>query len=334
MNRILRSGVLAVVILAAVVTTTVGPVEAKIFVFTANLSGANSVPPVDTPIVGNAVFLLDARGGIGVSDLELATRAPLIGSVTAAFEGYLANLAPGSRVTWAEIRKGGAGTNGPVRVDSGISPADPVGATDDRVIFSRFGRFVTPNDALALIGNPSDFHVNVRVTFNPTVEVRGQLQLLDPFQFGFPFPGLVINVYTNQATFVAGERFRARAVTGNYSLPRQADIFVGLIKTAAESLALCPTPNDRALQFRGPGGVTSDECQSNLDKPGNRAIPLLTNVTIPVEGLHVVPLADESLNLPPGQRSFFVCAATPNTVQRGIPTLTRCASASFTVLAF
>jgi CHRD domain-containing protein len=307
-----------VVILAAMAAMSVRPAAADIIVFTANLLASNDVPPVDSPIVGMAVVTV-------VDD-------PFLNRATAAFDVYLTGLPAGSTIVGADLRQGLPGATGPVRVDSGISPTNPVVPTGSSVIFRRSDRLVVPNDAVAIEGDPSRFYVEVRTTFNPTVAVRGQLERVDPFQFALPFPGLVAKLYLNQTTYVAGDLFRARLVAGSFEVPRQADIFVGLTRTLAESAALCPTPGDRALQFRGPGGTTSVECQSNLTKAGNHAIPLFTNVTIPTQGLSVIPLVDETMTLPPGQRSLFVCAATPGTVQKGIPTLVRCTSATFTVL--
>jgi hypothetical protein len=313
-----------VMLLAAMVAMTAGSVEAqapKRVVLMADLSGANAVPPMMT-----------LAGGFAVAYFDVQVDGLFVRGAKVGLDVYLTGLPSASTITGAVIRKGPVGVNGPIRVDSGISPANPIVVPGSSITFSRPDLLVTPTDAAAITGTPDHFYVEALNTFNPTVPVRGQLRFVDPFQFALPFPGVVASVYLNQATYVAGERFQARVVTGNYDVPRQADIFVGLVLSPAESAARCPTANDRALQFRGPGGATTVECQSNLTKPGNNALPLLTNVTLPVQGLRVIPVADETITLTPGQRSFFVCAAPPGTVQTGNPSLVRCATASFSVL--
>ena len=70
------------------------------------------------------------------------------------------------------------------------------------------------------------------------------------------------------------ELFRRVTLIAGSSIAAQADIFVGLALSAAETAVLCPlTPGDQALRFRGPGGTSADECRSNLTRPGNRALP-------------------------------------------------------------
>ena len=313
-----------VVLLAAMLAMTVKPVDARQVVGVADLSGANVVPPNATLMAGIAVLNLDVQlDGLTVRGAK------------ASIDVYLTGLTPGSTITSTEVHEGQPGVNGPTRIDSGISPANPVVVTGTAVVFSRRDLFVTPADAAAIMGTLDRFYVEVRATTSgATVPVRGQLRSVDPVQFGLPFPGLVASLYTNQSTFVAGDRFQLRVAAGNFDVPRQADIFAGVTLTPAESANICPAPNDRALQFRSAGGATSIECQSNLTKSGNRAIPLVTNVTLPVQGLQVVTIVDEPMRLSPGQHVAFVCAATPGTVQTGSTSggVVRCATANFTVL--
>jgi hypothetical protein len=315
MNRILRSVVLGAAILAVVTTTTGSPVEADTIIYTIPLSEGT-----DQEFAMAMVILFLTRDGETV--IEGHARLNVV------VEG----LSPDDAVISTQVRQGPVGSGGPVVIDSGVTPANPVLPTNGTVIIDRPNRPVSSVDARALVTNPAAFYYILRTRLNPTVGLRGQLQPLDPFQFGLAFPGLVVAAFTNQATYGPGDSFVASVVFGNFLTARRADIFTGIALSRAESAVLCPTPNDQALRFLGPGGVTSDECRSNLDRPGNRALPLVTNFAIPVQGLRVVPLTDEPLNLSPGQRAFFVCAATPDTVQNGIPTLVRCAIASFTVL--
>lgn len=316
-----------VMLLATMMAMTVSTVDARVVVLQTDLSGANAGPPGPNAMLG-----------VGVLYLDVDADGPNVRGAKAAIDVYLAGLSPGTNVVGATVRKGPPGVNGPIRIDSGISPANPVPVVGVASLFTRRDLFVTSTDALGLTGTPDHFYVEVLTAVpaapGQTLAARGQLRFVDPFQFALPFPGLVGSLYTNQSTYVANERFIARAAVGNYEVPRQADIFVGFIQTPAESIARCPTANDRALQFRGPGGTTSIECQSNLLKPGNRAIPLLTSVTIPVHGLEVMMVIDEPMTLGPGDRGAFVCASTPGAVQIGIPSISRCIIAAFRVLQF
>ena len=313
-----------VVLLAAMIAMTVKPVDARQTVGVADLSGANAVPPNSSPMVGIAVLNLNAQ----VEGLTVF-------AATASIDVYLTGLTPGSTIVGTDVHEGQPGVNGPVRIDSGISPANPVVVAGTAVVFSRQNLPVAPADAAAIMGTLDRFYVEVRATTSgATVPVRGQLRSVDPVQFGLPFPGLVASLYTNQSTFVPGDRFQLRIAAGSFDVPRQADIFAGVTLTPAESANVCPAPNDRALQFRSASGATSVECQSNLTKPGNHAIPFLTNVPLPVSGLQVATIVDEAIRLTSGQHTAFVCAATPGTVQTGSTSggVTRCATANFTVL--
>jgi len=323
-----------VVLLAAMIALTVRPVDAGQVVGVADLSGLD---------ISRKMF------GIAVVNLDVTVEGVSVTAARASIDVYLTGLPPGTTIFGAVVTEGNQDVNGPVKIDSGI---DPLVVTGTSITFNRRDLFVSPADAAAImgtlvggivqpLGGPDGFYVTLfgiaPGCANPVhcnLPMRGKLRSVDPFQFALPFPGLVAALYTNQSTFVPGDRFQVRVAAGNFDVPRQADIFAGVTLTPTESANLCSAPNDRALQFRNATGATSVECQSNLIKPGNHAIPFVTNVTLPVQGLQVAMIVDEPMRLVPGTHTAFVCAATPGTVPTGSTSggVARCATANFTVL--
>src|SRR5262252_673936 len=194
-----------VMLLAAMLAMTVVSVDAGQVVGVATLSGANAVPPNSTPIFGIAVLNLDVRFqppppppptcGCG-SDVPLE-KLP-VSSAKGSIDVYLTGLTPGTLITGAGVGAGSPGVTGPVKIDSGISPTNPVVATGSTVVVSLKDLFVAPADATAILGTMDAFYVEVRATTSgATVTVRGQLTSADPLQFALPFPGVVAAVDTN-----------------------------------------------------------------------------------------------------------------------------------------
>src|SRR5436309_3501213 len=87
--------------------------------------------------------------------------------------------------------------------------------------------------------------ITLTITRGPGGVVRGQLLGPPSLQFADPIPGVTAQLFPNQTSYVAGDRFQVTLVAGN-SQVTQADIFVGLALSAAETAVLCPlTPGDQ-----------------------------------------------------------------------------------------
>lgn len=131
-----------------------GPEET---VFSAQLSGANEVPPVQTDATGMATFTLSE------------------GTVTYRIE--VENLV---NVFAAHIHIAAAGENGPIRV--GLFDEDPPVTIDDGLLVE--GSFteadvledLTFDDLLDLM-ETGGAYVNVHTSANPGGEIRGQIML-------------------------------------------------------------------------------------------------------------------------------------------------------------
>jgi hypothetical protein len=127
-------------------------------VFTAALSPASEVPPV-----GNA-----ESGGRGTAQIT-------IDGSRATFYFQLTGFPAGTRVVGAHIHSAGAGVNGPIVVNTGISAASPVVLSDGTAEFSVSGIAVDPTLAQSIVNNPLGFYFNVHSPLNPGGFARGQL---------------------------------------------------------------------------------------------------------------------------------------------------------------
>jgi CHRD domain-containing protein len=136
--------------------------------FSTLLLASNEVPPVsngDSGASGTAIVTLTiTRDGGGN-----------ITAATARFDVSINGLAVSQNIILAHIHLGPAGVNGPVRVDSGISPASPVPVTNGQASFTRTNLATTPADAQGIINNPAGWYFNVHSNSSPGGVVRGQL---------------------------------------------------------------------------------------------------------------------------------------------------------------
>src|SRR5262249_40850090 len=137
--------------------------------FTATLLPANEVPPVtnaDSTASGTATVTLtittDATGTISAATAKFDV------SVT----GFPATT---TMLILSHVHQAAAGTNGPVVIDSGLSPASPVTLTAGAATFTRTGLTVSPTTAAGIISNPAGFYFNVHTPLNTGGAIRGQL---------------------------------------------------------------------------------------------------------------------------------------------------------------
>ena len=143
--------------------------QTETIVFTAILSASNEVAPVvvhptETSTTGSAFVTLEVTRSGGV-----------ITAATARFDASLTGMAANSVIILAHIHEGAAGVNGPIRVDSNISPAAPVPTVGGAASFTRTGLAVTPSVAQAIINNPAGWYFNVHTALSPGGVARGQL---------------------------------------------------------------------------------------------------------------------------------------------------------------
>ena len=137
-------------------------------VFSALLSPANEVPAV-----GNA-----ESSGSGAVQVTITPTRDASGAITAAtadFHVQLFGFPAGTRVQGAHIHSGGAGVNGPIRVDSGVTAGAPAALGDGTLSVNFTGRTADPAIVQAIVDNPSAWYFNVHSPLNPGGFARGQL---------------------------------------------------------------------------------------------------------------------------------------------------------------
>lgn len=160
MKRFIISIVFLVLTVASVASLMMRSVRADVVVFSAQLSAANEVlPPVtnaDLNAFGSVIVSLDTT------------------SNTANFD-WSVNGAAASAIILSHIHEGAAGVNGPVRVDSGITPGTAVPVNGGSAVFSRSAIATTATQIQAIIANPAGFYFNIHSNLNPGGIVRGQL---------------------------------------------------------------------------------------------------------------------------------------------------------------
>jgi hypothetical protein len=137
-------------------------------VFSGLLSPANENPPISN--VENS--------GSGAAQVTILATRDASGRITAATANMYFQLYgfPGdTRAQAAHIHNGPAGVNGPVRIDTGLTPATARELEGGGVELTFTGLFVAPADAEAIDANPSAWYFNVHSPRNPGGFARGQL---------------------------------------------------------------------------------------------------------------------------------------------------------------
>lgn len=147
-------------------TTPSGPTNPT---FTATLSPASENP---------AIVGAEAAGS-GTATVTIVTTKDTAGNVTAATGTFVVNLSgfpAGTPINAAHIHgpNAPAGVNAGVLVNSGIAAGQNV-LTNGSGTFTASNLTVTPEQANAILANPSTFYFNVHSTLNPGGVARGQL---------------------------------------------------------------------------------------------------------------------------------------------------------------
>lgn len=137
-------------------------------IVSAQLSPANEVPPV-----ANAESV--GRGAAQVSFNVTRDSAGAVTGATATMYFQLTGLPHGTVIRGAHIHSAPAGVNGPIVVDTGITPVNTQTTADGRQEFSFRNVVVTPATMQGILDNPSAFYFNVHTVTNPGGVVRGQL---------------------------------------------------------------------------------------------------------------------------------------------------------------
>ena len=150
---------LMTITLIAVASMMIRSASADNIVFTAQMSASQETPPVsnvDMNAFGNVTVVLDTVNN------------------TASFVWSVQNLGA-SAIILSHIHEAPAGVAGPVRIDSGISPANPIAVVNGSASFSKAGIVTTAAQISAIVANPGGFYFNVHSNLNPGGVVRGQL---------------------------------------------------------------------------------------------------------------------------------------------------------------
>ena len=137
-------------------------------VVSAQLSPANEVPAI-----ANAESV--ARGAAQVSFNVARDSAGAVTGATATMYFQLTGLPSGTVIRGAHIHSSPAGVNGPIVVDTGITPVNTQTLADGRQEFSFRNIPVTAATMQGILANPAGFYFNVHTVTNPGGVARGQL---------------------------------------------------------------------------------------------------------------------------------------------------------------
>jgi uncharacterized protein (TIGR03437 family) len=133
-----------------------------------------------TMLPDNEVPAVTAAGALGQGNFNVYLLRDQTGAAVAGLGLFNVNyrFSGDTTITGFHIHEAEAGTNGPVRIDSGVSSSNPVVDTGGSGNITR-AVTITSSPALqalnGLIANPEFFYINLHTTTNPGGFVRGQL---------------------------------------------------------------------------------------------------------------------------------------------------------------
>jgi uncharacterized protein (TIGR03437 family) len=159
--------------------------------FAASLSPANESPPVaGVTASGEAIITLFLRRSDG---------GAILSGIVYFDVDY--NFAAAATVTGLHIHGGGAGVNGPILIDTGITSSNTVAVQGEGNIFRAVD--VSSGAALTALGgilaDPSGFYVNLHTSVNTGGLMRDQLRVTEQ-----PTPAVFVNGVVNNASFALG----------------------------------------------------------------------------------------------------------------------------------
>jgi len=179
--------------MAAVILMTAQAAMAETVVFTANLLAAN-----EPNGVGGG-----EQNASGQATITFAITRDASNNITAAnatFQWTLTGFPTTSILILSHIHQGAAGVNGPVVIDSGLTPATAIAMTSGGASVTRSGLLVSPTLMGQILANPGGFYFNSHTVANPGGAVRGQLM---PQQAPTP-PGSTVPTLSEWGAIIMG----------------------------------------------------------------------------------------------------------------------------------
>jgi len=170
MKKSVFSVLLVAMAFACVMSAMMSTASADTAIFTATLLAGNEVPPVTVSGPDQA-----AAGAVTVTLTFTKDSGGNITSASSRFDWTIAGLPNGEPIILSHIHQGTAAVNGPVVVDSLITPATPVIVSGGGASFSRSGLATSNSIATQLLANPSGFYFNIHTISSPGGAARGQL---------------------------------------------------------------------------------------------------------------------------------------------------------------
>ncbi len=160
----------AVATTAAPTTPAPTPTVQNQYVFTADLSPANVVPPIT-----------DAEAsGSGTATVTIFTAKDTTGKIigsNAKLEVTLKGFPATTIIVGLLAHTGAVGVNGGGVINSGITADAPVMLTAGAASITKDNLTITPDNAIALIANPAAFYVLAHSQVHASGVARGQLKL-------------------------------------------------------------------------------------------------------------------------------------------------------------
>src|SRR5215467_7549099 len=150
MKKSVISMLLVGMAVACVMRAMTSTARADTAIFTAQLLAANEVPPVSN-------VEQTAAGAVTVTLTFTKDSGGNVTSASSRFDWTISGLPNGEPIILSHIHNGGAGVNGPVVVDSLITPATPIIVSGGGASFSRSGLATSNSIATQLLANPSGF---------------------------------------------------------------------------------------------------------------------------------------------------------------------------------
>jgi hypothetical protein len=159
MKKSIASIIVMAITIVSIASMLIRSARADTVIFTAQLLASNEVPPVSNADA-------NAFGSVTVT-VDTVTS-------TYRFDWGVSGVAASS-IILSHIHEAAAGVNGPVRVDSGITPGTAIPVVNGNASFSKSGISGPADVTTRLLANPAGFYFNIHSNLNPGGVVRGQL---------------------------------------------------------------------------------------------------------------------------------------------------------------